>query len=291
MYSHMKLRSHSTPSTTSTTSAGYQSSADQRPNTTPLLSDVASTLDEIKGMVDGLNATTEFEKSVKSVVALLVSQVKELKITHYKFEQSMLFRNKQVSEHMDELALSVVKSEQYTRRDAVTVVGVDMPTNETETDLTKKVVQALAKSGETVTASDLSVVHRNSKDNREVKGKKIPPSITVKFSKVSKKDSVLKNYKNFDSAAKKSRDVKIYQSLSGHYSSVRRYMLDFFNAGKDDRKFGPIFNPGIKVKWVTYCSPTTGLAFKLDSGAYFKGVHMWHEFLDIMFDNFPDCRV
>ncbi len=119
----------------------------------------------------------------------------------------------------------------------------------------------------------------------------MPPSITVKFAKVNKKDTVLRQYKNFDSAAKKPREQKVYQSLSRHYASVRNYMFEFFNAKSDERKFGPIHNPGMKVKWITYQSPTAGFAFKLESGEYFKGIHMWHEFIDLMYDKFPACRL
>ncbi len=70
-------------------------------------------------MVDRLNPQSEFEKSITSIVSLLVSQVKEVKVEHNKLDQSLLFRDKKIGETMDELALSVVQSEQYTRRDTL----------------------------------------------------------------------------------------------------------------------------------------------------------------------------
>ena len=38
---------------------------------------------------------------------------------------------------------------------------------------------------------------------------------------------------------------------------------------------GPIRNVELKLKWVTYQSPTSGFAVKLASGVYFNGIHVW----------------
>ena len=271
--------------------SGYQSSADQSSELTSRMHDITSTLDEIRKMVDSLTATSEFERGIKSVVSLLVSQVKEVKFEHHKLEQGVLFNHKQVTDNIDELALSVVKSEQYTRRDTLTVVGLPMPGPESQSDLCTKVADVLSASGESVSVADISAAHRNSKNSKEIKGKTVPPSVTVKLSKVNKKDNVLRGYKNYDSSTKQPRQVKVYQSLSGHYSEVRRRIFEFFNASRDDLSFGPIINPGMKVKWVTYQSPSSGFAIKLESGDYFKGVHMWHQFVDIMYEKYADCRV
>ena len=54
----------------------------------------------------------------------------------------------------------------------------------------------------------------------------MPPSVAVKLNVITKKDNVLRKYKNYDSVQHKSRDVKIYQSLSEHYASVRKSILD-----------------------------------------------------------------
>ena len=199
----------------------------------------------------------------------------------------------QITKNMDDMTLSVIKSEQYTRRDTVTVVGLPMldDTPESQSELTAKVAEVLSNSGETVAASDLSAVHRNSKASKEIRGKRVPPSVTVKFSMINKKDAVLRQYKNYDPKLKKTRDVRVFQSLSEHYATVRKSIYDFFNSKDDSRDFTPIFNPGFKVKWVTYQSPSSGFAIKLQSGEYFKGIHTWHEFIDTMLEKFPTCRI
>ena len=65
--------------------------------------------------------------------------------------QDNLFRHKKFSDTMDDMTLSVVKSEQYTRRDVVTVVGLPLAEGpESQTDLSTKVGQVLSQSGEDV---------------------------------------------------------------------------------------------------------------------------------------------
>ena len=66
---------------------------------------------------------------------------------------------------------------------------------------------------------------------------------------------------------------------------------NFFNSDKNCGNYVPIFNPGLKVKWVTYQSPTSGFAIKLQSGEYFKGFNMWHEFVDKLMHEVPSRRV
>lgn len=263
------------------------------------LSAVSSTLGTMKEMLDGLTANTEFEKGVKSYLALLHSQVCEARAEHSllreeqaRLRDEMLVRNRNVRDSIDDLALNVVKTEQYSRRDTVTIVGLTKPDGtETETQLCEKVADVLSASGVTVTADDLSVAHRNSKNNRTVKGKIVPPSITARFAKISKKDAVLRSYKNYDSAKSKPRDVKVYQSLTPHYSTVRKSIYDFFNSESDSTEFGYVCNRGLKVKWVTYQSPTSGFAIKLQSGEYFNGIHLFSEFLNLIHDKFEACRI
>ena len=295
----MKTRS----SNSSTPSAdGYQPEqhySNRLLSASNVLTAVTSTLDTMKGMLDSLDASTEFEKGVKSYLALLHSQVVEarteqaiLRDEQAKLRDELIVRHRNIRESVDDLALNVVKTEQYSRRDTVTVVGLAKPDGiETESDLCKKVANVLSASGETVTAADLSVAHRNSKNSKIVKGKTVPPSITVRFSRISKKDAVLRGYKNFDTSLKKARDIKVYQSLTPHYSSLRSSIYDFFDSKPDCPDYGNICNAGLKVKWVTYQSPTSGFAVKLQSGEYFNGIHLFPDFLSIIHEKFPRCRV
>ena len=276
--------------TRSSSTSGYQSLEDQRPGHMRL-SDLTATLDNLQNMCSELKADTAFEKGMQKLVSLLISQMKEIKVDLVNKHDEGLYRHSQLTRTVDDMAMSVVKSEQYTRRDVLTVVGLpksDGP--ETETELTTKVVEILSQSGEEVKPTDLSACHRNARNNRVIRGKTIPPSVTVKFDKINKKDKVLRQYKNFDSENRKARDVRVYQSLSEHYTSVRKSILDFFNSDKNSKDYGRIYNPGLKVKWVTYQSPTAGFAIKLQTGEYFKGVHMWHEFVENLLKVVPSCR-
>ena len=258
------------------------------------ISDMTPTLDHMYNtLLAGLDPKSDLEKAVHTYLGLLHSQVKEIKIEQGKLREEIAVRSRNVMETVDEMKLSVVKTEQYGRRDTVTIVGLTKPDNESEKDLSKKVAEALSNSGETVVPDDFSAIHRNSKNNRHVRGKVIPPSITVRFSRISKKDNVLRSYRNFDPVAKKPRDVKVYQSLTQHYSDLRVSIYKFLNSdpsSPESSANGKICNvAGLKPKWVTYQSPTSGFAIKLASGEYFNNVHVWGDFESAIMSKFPNC--
>ena len=124
-----------------------------------------------------------------------------------------------------------------------------------------------------------------------MKGVAVPPSVTVRFCRINKKDSVLRGYKNYDAANKKPRQTRVYQSLSSHYSDLRRAMYTFFGSKPDSRDFGDIRNTNLNVKWITYQSPSSGFAFKTQSGDYFNGIHTFSDFAKAIYDKYPACRV
>ena len=97
---------------------------------------------------------------------------------------------------------------------------------------------------------------------------------------VNKKDSVLRGYRNFDTAAMKPRDVKVYQSLSHHYSELRSSIVKFFNPQSDSTQDFGIARMDKLLKWVTYQSPSAGFVMKLKSDEYFKGIHVWEDFTE-----------
>ena len=252
---------------------------------------IAATLDQLLAQLNEIPALTPFENSMKNMVSLILCQVKEIKIDQALQREEDRLRRLQIREEVDDLTLTVVKSEQFTRRDTLTLVGVPMPEAESQDDLCRKVSDILTTSGETVTTTDLTAVHRNSVTSKTVGDRIIPPSVTVKLSNINKKDRVLRNYKNFDFANRRPKPVKVFQSLSLHYSTVRKLMYDFFHSEPTSDRFGLIRNPGLKAKWITYQSPSAGFAFKLATGEYCKGVHSWDNFASLMYDKFPDCRV
>ncbi|KAL5258391.1 hypothetical protein ACHWQZ_G009031 [Mnemiopsis leidyi] len=132
---------------------------------------VTSTLDHMKTLLDELEPATPFEKGMKSYMTFLHCQFTELKHQVDRVQSDSVVRHRNTMETVDELALTCVKTEQYSRRDTVTVVGLVQPDNETQAGLTKKVAEVLSTPGDTVTETDLSVVHRNSNRPRIIKGK------------------------------------------------------------------------------------------------------------------------
>ena len=135
-----------------------QSDFDQR------LAGVTETLESISPMIDCLKPESQFETGIVNIVRLLTGQLKELKLDHNRFRNEMYCSMRSSNEHMDELMLSSVKNEQYSRRDTINVVGLSKPESESQSELCTKVADALSQSGESIKASDLSAVHRNSKD-------------------------------------------------------------------------------------------------------------------------------
>ena len=267
---------------------GYQpiTSSQSRSNLEERLSGATATIDSIMPMLHALKPSTDFERGLVDVVKLLSAQLRELKFEHCKLSDDYSFRNREYANNFDKLTLSCVKTEQYSRRDTVTVVGLSKPEGESQSDLCSKVAAALSVSGETVTSSDLSACHRNSNKPRTVRGKVIPPSVTVRFCTINQKDNVLKRYRNYDVVKKQSRDVRVYQSLSYHYSDLRGSIVDFFklSASEAEQKYG-FSNNSMKLKWCTYQSPTAGFAVKLANDVYFNRVHVWHEFAKNFMDN------
>ena len=193
------------------------------------LAGLTAVLDQVQAMADNLVPTTPVEKGLRDIMNLIISQVKEMKVEQARIQQEVFFRHKKVVDDIDNLNLAAAKTEQYTRRDTLTVVGLPMPAEpESHSELSTKVAEVLSVSGEPVTAADFTAIHRNSQAGRVVKGRNIPPSVTVRFQNINKKDNVLRQYKNFDLARKKPKEIKVYQSLSKHYSDVRKkYLISF----------------------------------------------------------------
>ena len=225
-------------------------------------------------MIDSMKPGDQFQISVCNVLRLLVGQLKEIKLGQAKLQKSTINSLGIVDENLIDISRSAVKSEQYHRRDTLTVTGVPKNTNETDAELEKKVAESLSLSGETVRPEDFSVIHRNGNQTRkDRRGKDIPPSVTVRFSKIGKKDKVLRGYKNFDVNSRTPRPVKVFQSLSPHYSGLRRYIVDFFSVSNAEGNFGK------QLKWCTYQSPSAGLAVKLNSDEFMRDIHVVDDFL------------
>jgi translation initiation factor 1 (eIF-1/SUI1) len=231
-------------------------------------------IDALTPLIDALKPSSDFEIGVVNINRLIVSHLKALEVKYHDLKQLSHRSLGAMDSSMTELTTAVVKSEQYNRRDTVTVLGMPQLDDEDHDKLAKKVATQLSCSGETVTPGDFSAIHRNGKPKKTTAGKIIPPSITVKFSRVSKKDTILRGYKNFDHTKKKPRDVKVFQSLSPHYAALRRKIVGFFDTSNSAGNYNK------ELKWVTYQSPTAGLVVKLNSDEYMRDIHIWDDFLD-----------
>lgn len=249
------------------------------------LSDATAAIDAISPLIDSLKPEGDFQTGMVNCLRLLVGQLREIKYNHASLINQLNTRDKSVDLDISLIEKTVNKTDQYSRRAMITVTGLSKPTDHAETshELSTKVAEVLSKSGQNVNTTDLIATHRNSRDTKTIRGKEVPPSITVKFANINLKDNVLRSYKNYDLTTKRQRDVRLYQSLTKHYSDLRRVILDFLNSDESDTSFG-MSRCGKSAKWVTYQSPSSGFAVKLKSGEFMRGIHDWDDFM-ISFTN------
>ncbi len=177
---------------------------------------VGETLNTLKTMLGNVPATTPFESNMVNCVNLVIAQLQDLRSEFRSFQERTGF----MALHMQNVELSVIKTEQYSRRDCLTVTGIPHAKEETTKELGPKVVSALSKSGVAVKVGDLSAFHRNGVKGKEIKLKNgmtkvVPPTVTVKFQSINQKDDVVKNYKKFDQS-KKSQLIYKFITASRH---------------------------------------------------------------------------
>ena len=262
------------------------------------IDDTAATLDTLQSMLSTMKPTSDFEQNIVQYLGLLTAQMKEIK-----FEQAHIIKrsvaNARDNEHrfahvnrsFDDVNRSVIKTEQYSRRDTITMSGLSKATEgETAVDLGNRIANTLSKCGVKVKPDDLSAFHRNSATGRTVPPRdgsggtrELPPSITVRFKAINLKDEIIRSYKNYDSENSKQMDVKVYHSLTPHYSNLRRDIESFFKSGNSSANSNNphSIQPGDKqLKWCKYQSPSSGLVLKLMSDEYMNGVHTWPDFCD-----------
>ena len=75
--------------------SGFQSPSDQRPDFR--LSDCTSTLDEIKTMLNAVEAASAYENSVKPIVNLFIGQMKGWRLDQIKKGHEDLYRHQQMT--------------------------------------------------------------------------------------------------------------------------------------------------------------------------------------------------
>jgi len=121
------------------------------------------------------------------------------------------------------------------------------------------VIETLSTGDVKLVPGDFEAVHRNGNKNteytrpRDQKKFVNPPSITVRFGNLTKKDKVQRSYKNYNKE-RKLKQVRVYQSLTPYYKSLKDNISKYFEGLK------------VPVKWIHWRSATAGMVVKLDGG-------------------------
>ena len=95
-------------------------------NPTPSIYNITSTLDELKIMVTDLEAMSAFERGLKSVLKLLISQVTEMKAEQFRQNQNILMRHEQIMKNLDDAVSSATDNKHFERRGDVAREGLHL---------------------------------------------------------------------------------------------------------------------------------------------------------------------
>ena len=223
-----------------------------------------STLESIAKMCEEIKTTPKspYQQEMKTLFSILVSQVIEIKQDMLELKQDVVGIKEQLNSFnkvCEDAVVQAEKAKQYTRRNTVILSGLEMEDGETRAQLESKVSGILSESGIQVKTVDLDHCHRNGSTYKKIDNKSVPPSVTVVFSKSSKKDTVLLNYSNYDHRTRKRKNITIYQSLSKYYNKIR---VDISNhISNNATRFG-------KCRWIHWRSATAGICVKTDKYTY-----------------------
>ena len=118
--------------------------------------------------------------------------------------------------------------------------------------LADRIVKQLneGSTGVQIARKDFAAVHRNGPINGPSAATK-PPSVTVSFYNSNVHDDLLQAYPNFDKRANKPKQVRIYQSLSKNFTTLKYNISEYC---KNDLK-----RP---VKYIRWRSQSSGLVVK-----------------------------
>lgn len=184
------------------------------------------------------------EPMLKVLVDPVVSDVQKLKDDCVKLREDVDY----VGNGMNTNWTAISKVEQYSRRGTITVVGLPQRENENVVDEICTLLN--------IKESDLEAAHRNSNKPITFKNSKgdtvsKPPSITVRFSNLNKKDSVLRSYKNYQNGNAKS--IRVYQSLTETYKNIKQSITDYCKELQ------------VELAWIHWRSASAGLVVKIKS--------------------------
>ena len=230
-----------------------------------------ATLETLKQMCDELKPSGNCgcDVQVKALLKIMCAQLAEIKGTVLEVKAGL----ERVDKSYQDAVVVSEKAHQYSRRNTVVLSGLELEEGETSVQLEGKVAGILSYSGTAVKVSDFNHCHRNSRKDKIIKNRegveiKIPPTVTVVFQKGSKKDDVLRGYKNFYSASRKRKKVTLYQSLSPYYNKLRKEMSVFLH--NNTAKFG-------KCIWIHWRSSSAGFCLKTEK-CYLSGIFSFDDF-------------
>ena len=239
-----------------------------------LLKSKLETLKSVKATVQSVTSDDPTLNLLKSAVLTLVAQVTEMKSDLVKLQDDCNRTRSTISV----IGVSTAKTEQYSRRNTIVIAGQPVDKSEADGKLGKlpenvcKQIRSVA--GVDVKPEDFSAIHRNSyvaKNKPSQPGstdKPKVPSITVAFYNSNLKDDVLQKYSNYDTRVNKPRPVKVYQSLSKHYTTLKNQISDHCREVlKAD------------VSWIHWRSQSAGLCLKFKSGVKYTKIFSFEDFL------------
>ena len=209
-------------------------------------------------MLEGVSnpSVEKFEESVRRVVDPIVVPLSQ-EVTSLRTDLDLV--NNRVSENF----VAVSRVDQYSRRGTITVVGhPQRPSEDIVADMC-----ALLKVDEV----DLEAAHRNgskpftfTRQDGSVGTK--PPSITVRFRNLTKKDQILRTYKNYSNG--KAKPVRVYQSLTQTYKDLKYDISKYCGEAK------------IELAWIHWRSASAGLVVKVkSSGKLYNKIFCYQDFL------------
>ena len=192
---------------------------------------------------------------------------------------------KLLCDKIKKLECDLGKTDQYSRRGTITVVGLPMAKGEKADDLANAVAGTISVEGLTVKPTDFAAIHRNSQIDtvvvkKDKSGKTVtdrsgqpvkitkPPAITVRFNNLNIKDKVMRSYKN-TGRNNCPKPVCIYQSMNQYYTNLNDRIPDYITSE----------STGLEVRWIFWRTATCGLAVKLKDGKLFTKIHAFGDFL------------
>lgn len=252
-----------------------------------------ATLNTLQPMLEQINSGDPAVTALSNVLTILISQVIELKA-------DLIGSGQRIADTETRSA----KTEQYSRRNTTVLAGLPLDPSESKSsqgNLADNVVKHLTKeTGITISKNNISAVHRNGpikvpsvdgegivqaggvKTRSGSGGVKTKPgsgaidtppsvpSVTVCFRDTNLKDRILKSYRNFDPTAKKSKPIRLYQSLSPYYKTLKsRISTELKEKLKSD-------SSELTIRWIHWRS--AGFCCKLSDDRLLKGISSYDDF-------------